>query len=71
MRIHGLGESVVLVADIIMKYPPRRPGGWLRAPVKNVIYRLAGGTVSVLRNALCVMGAVVMVKENLKLNSAA
>jgi hypothetical protein len=51
-----------------MKYPPRRPGGWLRAPVKNVSYRVADGTLSVLRNALCVTGAVVIVKEILKLN---
>ena len=35
MRIHGFGESVVPVTDIFMKYPPRRPGGWLRAPVKS------------------------------------
>ena len=75
MRIHGLGESVVLVTDIVvktnMKYPRRRPGGWLRTPVKKSVYRLAAGTFSVLRNALTVLSAVVMVNETLKLNSAA
>ena len=75
MRIHGFGESVVLVTDIEVrtnvKYPRRRPGGWLRAPVKKSVYRLAAGTFSVLRNALSVLSAVVMVNETLKLNSAA
>ena len=53
MRIHGLGDKVV--ADIIMKYPPRRPGGWLEgARVKSAVYLLADGTLSVLRNAPCV-----------------
>jgi hypothetical protein len=63
MRIHGLGESVVLIADIIMKYPPRRPGGWLRAPVKKLFYRLANGTLSLLRNAPIVRSAVAMVNQ--------
>jgi hypothetical protein len=70
MRIHGFGESVVLVTDIVvktkMKYPRRRPGGWLRAPVKKFFYRLAAGTFSVLRNALTVLSAVVMVNETFK-----
>jgi hypothetical protein len=50
-----------------MKYPPRRPGGWLRAPVNNAIYRLADGTFNLLRNARLVRCAVVMVKEIFKL----
>jgi len=41
-----------------MKYPPRRPGGWLRAPVKTDVYLLADGTLSVLRNAPLVSCAV-------------
>jgi len=50
-----------------MKYPPRRPGGWLRAPVKKAVYRLADGTLCVLRNAPVAVCAVVMVKEIFKL----
>jgi len=38
MRIHGLGESVVLVADIIMKFTRRGvPAAWAEGRlVKNV-----------------------------------
>jgi len=43
-----------------MKYPPRRPGGWLRAPVKKCVYLRADGTLSVLRNAPCRSRAVVI-----------
>jgi hypothetical protein len=45
-----------------MKYPPRRPGGWLRAPVNKLFYRLANGTLSLLRNAPLVVCAA-MVNE--------
>ena len=72
MRIHGLGEIVVLVTDIIMKIPAAASSGWLRAPVNNAIYLHADGTLSVLRNAPLVWCAVFMVNEILvNSNSAA
>jgi len=58
MRVHGLGKVLCLELTYIMKYPPRRPGGWLRAPVKKAVYLLADGTLSVLRNAPPVLCAV-------------
>jgi hypothetical protein len=49
-----------------MKYPPRRPGGWLEgACFKTAVYLPADGTLSVLRNAPLVSCAVAIIEQDL------